>query len=133
MERRQFGYVTDALLITERIAGKTLERIDLDTLPAAARDTLLHRTGRILREIEQFGFSHFDAKSSNWIVFDDPVIGPTPVLIDIDGIRRRRWIALGIQRLLRSMKENPHYSPQDSLSLCRGYAPFARLNDPEPA
>lgn len=133
MERRRFGYVTDALLITERIAGKTLGQIDLDTLDAAGRDTLLHRTGRILREIEQFGFSHFDAKSSNWIVFDDPAVGPTPVLIDIDGIRRRRWIALGIGRLLRSMKENPHYGPQDSLSLCRGYAPFARLNATEPA
>jgi tRNA A-37 threonylcarbamoyl transferase component Bud32 len=132
MERRRFGYVTDALLITERVAGRTLAQIDLDTLPAGQRDTLLHRTGRILRQIEQYGFSHFDAKSSNWIVFDDPAVGPTPVLIDIDGIRRRRWIALGIQRLLRSMKENPQYSPADSRSLCRGYAPFARLDAPEP-
>jgi hypothetical protein len=49
------------------------------------------------------------------------------VLIDVDGVRRRRWIALGIQRLLRSMKEHPHYTPADSLALCRGYAPHAKF------
>jgi tRNA A-37 threonylcarbamoyl transferase component Bud32 len=131
MERRRFGYVTDAVIVYERIPGKTLGQLDLDTLSADQRDNLMRRAGRILRQIEQLGFSHFDAKSSNWIVFDDSARGPSPVLIDIDGIRRRRWIALGIERLLRSMKENPKYTPQDSLSLCSGYAPFARLTVPE--
>jgi hypothetical protein len=33
---------------------------------------------------------------------------------------------LGLHRLLRSMKEHEQYTPQDSLSLCRGYAPFSQ-------
>ena len=86
----------------------------------------------MLRAIEKFGFSHFDAKASNWIVLHDEKRGPTPILIDVDGIRRRQWIALGIQRLLKSMHENPHYTPADSLSLCQGYAPCARFGEIAP-
>ena len=65
----------------------------------------------------------------------DERLGPVPVLIDVDGIRRRNWVALGVQRLLRSMHENPHYDPADSLALCRGYAPGAKLvvDGPGPA
>ena len=69
--------------------------------------------------------SHFDAKASNWIVREDPVIGPSPVLIDTDAVRFRRWTALGIRRLLRSMKNHPQYTPQDSLALCLGYSPYS--------
>ena len=57
----------------------------------------------------------------------DDVRGETPVLIDPDGIRRRKWVALGIERLLRSMKNHPQYTPADSLALCQGYAPWTRL------
>jgi hypothetical protein len=92
-------------------------------LAPAGRDRLFRRIGRILRRIERLGFSHFDAKASNWIVLDDAKRGPTPIMIDPDGIRRRQWIALGIQRLLRSMREHKQYTVQDSLALCQGYAP----------
>ena len=68
---------------------------------AAATNLLFRRTGHVLRAIEKFGFSHFDAKASNWIVFADEKVGPTPVLIDVDGIRRRNWVALGVHRLLK--------------------------------
>ncbi|MDB5332837.1 MAG: hypothetical protein JWP03_3988, partial [Phycisphaerales bacterium] len=91
------------------------------------RDMLFRRSGRILREIERQGFAHFDAKASNWIVRPDEQLGPMPVLIDVDGIRQRRWIALGIRRLLRSVQENDQYSVPDSLALCQGYAPFSRM------
>jgi hypothetical protein len=47
-------------------------------------------------------------------------------LIDVDGIRFRRWAALGISRLLRSMKDHPQYTVADSLALCQGYAPFSK-------
>jgi tRNA A-37 threonylcarbamoyl transferase component Bud32 len=129
MQRRSLGYVIDAVFICERVPGKTLAAADLDHLPSAERDSLFHRTGHLLRQIERQGFSHFDAKASNWIVFADPESGSMPVMIDVDGIRRRNWIALGIHRLLRSMHENPQYTPADSLSLCRGYAPFARMGE----
>ena len=129
MEQRTAGYVTDAILISEKVPGDTLAHEDLDAIPPLQREQLLRRTGHLLRSIEKFGFSHFDAKASNWIVFPDDKLGQMPVLIDVDGIRRRNWIALGIHRLLRSMHENPHYSPIDSLALCQGYAPFARLGE----
>jgi tRNA A-37 threonylcarbamoyl transferase component Bud32 len=97
-------------------------------MSAGNRETLFRRTGRTLRRIEQSGFSHFDAKSSNWMVLEDARTGPQPVLVDVDGIRKRQWIALGLHRLLRSMRDHPQYTPADSLALCQGYAPFAKLS-----
>jgi tRNA A-37 threonylcarbamoyl transferase component Bud32 len=129
MEKRSAGYIVDAVFVSERIPGATLAHADLDSLPASQRDMLFRRTGHLLRAIEKFGYSHFDAKASNWIVREDDKLGPMPVLIDVDGIRHRQWVALGIQRLLRSMHENPHYKPADSLALCQGYAPFARSGE----
>lgn len=125
MEKRKLGYVTDSLIVFERVQGPTLRRVDLDALDPARRDMLFRRAGRILRLIDNTGLSHFDAKASNWIVQPDDKLGPFPVMIDPDAVRFRRWAALGIQRLLRSMKEHPQYTVDDSLSLCLGYAPYS--------
>jgi hypothetical protein len=132
MERRRFGYVTDHISIFERVPGTTLGRVDLNSLSGQRRDMLFRRVGRILRIIDNTGLSHFDAKAPNWLIRDDPKLGPTPVLIDTDAVRFRTWIALGIQRLLRSMKEHPQYTPQDSLSLCLGYAPYSSPQQEKP-
>jgi hypothetical protein len=126
-ETRHLGYVTDTVLITERLNGPTLWATNFDALAPDVRDTLFRRAGRVLRLLERYGFSHFDAKASNWMVRDDEAAGPSPFLIDVDGVRRRRWVALGIRRLLRSLQDRRQYTPEDSLSLCRGYAPYARL------
>jgi tRNA A-37 threonylcarbamoyl transferase component Bud32 len=127
LEKRKFGYVVDNLIIFECVPGRTLWQTDLDAICPPAREMLFRRIGRILRRVEQLGFSHFDAKSSNWIVRDDDKLGPSPVLIDVDGVRQRRWIALGIRRLLRSMQEHRQYTVADSLALCQGYAPYAPM------
>jgi hypothetical protein len=127
MERRRLGYVVDAVIVFERVAGQTLDKVDLHAIPPGRRDMLFRRIGRVLRQIEWFGFSHFDAKASNWIVRSDAKRGESPVLIDIDGIRQRRWVALGIKRLLGSMQTHAQYTPADSLALCRGYAPWSRV------
>jgi len=128
LEKRSLGYVTDSIIVMERVAGSTLASVDLNALPQGQRDMLLRRTGAILRRIDETGLGHFDAKASNWIVRADAVHGPGPILVDVDGIRSRRWIALGIERLLRSMRDHPQYTPADSLSLCRGYAPYSPLS-----
>lgn len=125
LEKRSLGYVTDSLIVFERVHGPTLRRVELDALDARGRDMLFRRAGRILRLIDNTGLSHFDAKASNWIVRPDDKLGPFPVMIDPDAVRFRRWAALGIQRLLRSMKEHPQYTVADSLSLCLGYAPYS--------
>lgn len=125
VEKRALGYVTDGLIVFERVPGPTLRRADLDVLSPTWRDMLFRRAGRILRLIDQTGLSHFDAKASNWIVLPDEKLGPFPVMIDPDALRFRRWAALGIRRLLRSMKEHPQYTVEDSRSLCLGYAPYS--------
>lgn len=132
MERRILGYVVEQIILFERVEGVTLAQCDLDAMTGDQRDRLFRRTGRILRQMEQTDLYHYDAKPSNWIVRPDAVVGPSPMAIDVDGIRRIRWIALGIQRLLRGMRDNVQYTPADSLSLCLGYAPFAELHQDEP-
>ena len=127
MQRRVNGYAADAVFVSERVPGDTLAHADLPALCDADRGRLFRRAGHTLAEVERHGFSHFDAKASNWIVRPDDQLGPVPVLVDVDGIRRRRWALLGLHRLLRSLHENPAYAPADSLALCRGYAPFAAL------
>ena len=128
MERSRFGYTVDSVLVFERVPGVTLAAADLDALAADARRELFRRAGRLMRTIDDLGgFTHSDAKSTNWIVFADPVRGPTPVLIDLYGIRRYNWSMLGMNRLLRAMRQHPQYTPDDSYHLCKGYAPEARV------
>ncbi len=128
MERRKFGYVTDTLIVYERVAGTLLTKLDLDALDERTRDTLFRRLGRTLRRLEGGGLAQFDAKSSNWMIVDDPRLGPVPVVIDVDGVGRS-WAstdsAAAIQRLLRSMRDHAQYTRADSLALCQGYAPYA--------
>ena len=127
MERRVLGYVVDSILVFERVAGPTLAAVDLDSIPSDQRDELFRRIGEVLRRIDDLGFMHADAKSTNWIAFADPVGGPSPVSIDLDGVRHYRWPMMGIDRLLRAMKQHRQYTPHDSMMLCRGYAPEAKL------
>ncbi len=126
VEKRRFGYLTDGFIIFERVPGPMLVWAKLDEILPAHRENLFRRAGKILRRIDQLGFGHFDAKASNWIVMPDEKLGPWPVMIDIDGIRERRWLTLGIRRLLKSMQENKQYSVADSLALCQGYAPLGK-------
>jgi tRNA A-37 threonylcarbamoyl transferase component Bud32 len=132
MERKVLGYTIDSVLVVARVHGPTLAECDLDSFDAGDRETLFRRVGRTLRRLERAGFSHFDAKSSNWIVLSDPQRGPVPVMIDVDGIRSSNRVTVGVERILRSMKEHAQYTPLDSLHLCKGYAPFAPLLPEDP-
>jgi tRNA A-37 threonylcarbamoyl transferase component Bud32 len=129
MERRKLGYVTDALIVFEHVGGTLLTKLDLDAMDDPSRDTLFRRLGRTLRRLEDSGLAQADAKSPNWMIVDDPQLGPVPVVIDVDGVRQS-WRTLDptatIQRLLRSMNNHPQYTQADSLALCQGYAPYAR-------
>ncbi|CAN5625990.1 hypothetical protein BH09PLA1_BH09PLA1_14950 [soil metagenome] len=127
MERRVFGYAVESILVFQQVPGQTLASADLDALDERARENLFRRAGRSLRQLEDQGFTHADAKSTNWIVFPDPVHGPRPILIDLYGVRHYRWAMLGIERLLRAMRDHPQYTPDDSRNLCLGYAPRAKL------
>jgi tRNA A-37 threonylcarbamoyl transferase component Bud32 len=126
MERRTFGYVTDTLIVYERVAGSLLTLLDLSAFDDHSRDTLFRRLGRTLRRLEDGGLAQFDAKSNNWMILDDASLGPVPVVIDVDGVRETGASTAPIERLLRSMKDHAQYTPADSLALCQGYAPHAR-------
>jgi tRNA A-37 threonylcarbamoyl transferase component Bud32 len=132
-QKRKVGYITDSIIVLEKVEGSVLAHADLDAMDANERETLFRRTGHILREIDDFGLSHFDAKATNWIVQEDARLGARPILVDADGIRFRRWRALGIERLLRAMRDHPQYTVADSLALCQGYAPFSRVGREQPA
>jgi hypothetical protein len=127
MQRKKMGYVTDAVVVFERVPGEQLFQADLDSIEPRQREMFFRRAGRTLRAIERNGLVHYDSKSVNWIVYQDPAHGATPVMIDVDGIRPLNfWLqGWGIQRLLRAMKLHPQYTPADSLALCQGYAPMA--------
>ena len=129
MQRKTGPIVQDALLVSEMVPGTILARLSLASLSTAHRRTLLHRCGATLRRIEQFGLSHFDAKSYNWIVTTDPDGSPRPVMIDLDGIRRYRWQGRGMERLVRAIRQHSDRTDADLVHLARGYAPFARLEE----
>jgi hypothetical protein len=126
MERRKLGYVTDTLIVYERVAGSLLTLLDLSAIGDRSRDILFRRLGRTLRRLEDGGLAQLDAKSNNWMILDDPKLGPVPVVIDVDGVREAGASTAPIERLLRSMKDHPQYTPADSLALGQGYAPHAR-------
>jgi hypothetical protein len=127
MQRRIFGGIADAILVFERIPGPRLDKIDLNSLAPVQRERLFYRAGRILRQLEESGLINYDSKSTNWIVYDDPHHGPSPIMIDCYGVRGVTYFlqGWGIQRLLRAMKNHKQYTPADSLALCRGFAPRA--------
>lgn len=131
MEQRCLGYTVDGIIVFEKVKGSGLPTIDLNALQASDRQNLFHRVGALLRNLEAARLYHWDAKSSNFMVIADDVIGPTPLLVDVDGIRNNWGLGEGMRRLLISMREHRQYTPLDSLHLCRGYAPFAPIALPD--
>jgi tRNA A-37 threonylcarbamoyl transferase component Bud32 len=127
MERRRVGYPADGIIVFERVVGQQLADLDLDSLEVPARQNLFRRLGRTLRQLEHTKLSQYDSKSTNWIISLDERCGPTPIIVDVDGIRRIVPSMWPIDRLLHSMREHPQYTPADSKELCLGYAPYAHL------
>jgi hypothetical protein len=128
MQRRNaFGIPVQAVIVSERVHGDLLATMNFDALTPRDRVTLFHRLGRTLRLIERRGRLLYDSKSPNWVVLADEKIGPTPVIVDVDGLRQFAPPMWPIDRLLRSLREHPQYTPEDSRWVCIGYAPRARL------
>jgi tRNA A-37 threonylcarbamoyl transferase component Bud32 len=127
MEWRRFGYVTDALIVFERVQGTLLADADFAAMDEPARQTLFRRLGRTLRVLEQQGLFQYDSKITNWVIADDGKLGPVPVMIDVDGIRKFVPSLWPIERLLRSLRGHKQYTPEDSRWVCMGYAPNGRF------
>jgi hypothetical protein len=128
MQRRNaLGIPVQAIIVSERVQGELLATMNFDDLSPRSRVTLFHRLGRTLRQLEQRGRLLYDSKSPNWVVVADERVGPMPVIVDVDGLRQFAPPMWPIDRLLRSLREHPQYTPEDSKWVCIGYAPRARL------
>lgn len=126
LEQRTLGYVTDNLIVFEKVRGPTLAKIRLDELNNDERTTLFHRAGALLRRLEAVGLYHWDAKSTNWMVqLDDPT-GPFPLLVDVDGVRNHWGTGEGLRRLRGTLGLHKQYTPEDEAALLRGYRPFGK-------
>ncbi|HEV8608417.1 MAG TPA: lipopolysaccharide kinase InaA family protein [Tepidisphaeraceae bacterium] len=122
MEKRRFGYVTDAMVIFERIEGETLSSPKVRNHGPDAYHTLLFRVGRLLRRLEDAGLYLYDSKADNWIIREDPKLGLIPIIIDVDGVRSIRQGG-GIERLQRSLRQLPAFTPTDAQVVFAGYSP----------
>jgi len=126
MEKKTLGAVADQLIVCEKVQGEQLDGVDLDRAGPDLRDVLLRRVGRVLRRIDDTGIVHFDTKASNIMIRGDELLGPGPVLVDVDGVRGYSWRGEGLRRLDRSMRDHhPHFTETDAASLRFGYDPFA--------
>ena len=88
LERHRLRLV-EQLAVYERVPGDAISNFNLDALNERERTQFFWRCGRVLRRIDRNGWSHFDAKSSNWMAWREPWANGTlrPILIDCDGIR----------------------------------------------
>jgi tRNA A-37 threonylcarbamoyl transferase component Bud32 len=123
MRRTVAGYPVESAIVFERVEGVPLAHVKLGEMSGGERDTLFRRVGRLLRRIDESGYYHRDAKSDNVMVER----GNVPVLVDLDGIRELTFGRWSLPRMLASMKLHKAYAPADSMSLCKGYAPYARV------
>jgi tRNA A-37 threonylcarbamoyl transferase component Bud32 len=120
MERRKHGRLLEQLFVAERVPGNTLSSFKLDSMSEIPRRDLFIACGQAIAVIESKGWTHFDTKTTNWIVFQD---GPryTPVMIDCDGMRTYPWRGAGIERLTRSLRQHPQHRSTDLDALSEGY------------
>jgi hypothetical protein len=121
MEKRQFGYVTDGIIVFERIEGETLASPKLRNHGPDAYHMLLFRAGRLLRRLEEAGLYLYDSKADNWIVREDEKLGLVPMIVDVDGIRSI-YQGGGIARLQRSLRELPAFVAGDEVVVSHGYS-----------
>ena len=103
--------------------------LDLDALTApSARLDVSPRQAASCGRLIPLGMAHLDAKASNWMITDDPQLGPCPVLIDVDGVRLAPLDCPGHPPLPRAPCANiPSTHRPILLALCRGYAPNSRI------
>ncbi len=140
LERRVGPLLLDSILIVEAVDAPRLNRF-LDTWlarqPAAdARLTaaqqhglgqeVLWQLGRLVQRLHDHNFAHRDLKASNLLVRWSPGGSPEVVLVDMDGLSRRRRLTTrrrfqGLMRLNVSLLECPAVNHAGRLRMLLGY------------
>jgi len=140
LERRVGGLLVDSIFIVEAVDAPCLNRF-MDTwlarqpqadarLTAAQQHRLaqevLWQLGRLVQRLHDHNFAHRDLKASNLLVRWSPGSSPEVVLVDLDGISRRRLLTTrrrfqGLMRLNVSLLECPAVNHAGRLRMLLGY------------
>jgi tRNA A-37 threonylcarbamoyl transferase component Bud32 len=145
LERRRGPFLRDSILVTEACEGTLLGQF-LGTLlakqpragavPWAAElpvpqqrqlaQEVLSRLGRVVQRLHDNSFAHRDLKSSNVLVRWAPQEAPEVVLLDLDGLSRKRRLSMsrrfqGLMRLNVSLLNCPTVSHAGRLRMLLGY------------
>ncbi len=109
-ERRRFGWLRDALLITREVSQSiTWEELDRRQPRGPHRVPLLRILGRYFAALHDAGYSNSDPNRNNLLIQFCPELRPKLYLIDLDALVRRRRVTLrrAVKDLRRLLTRGP--------------------------